>query len=86
MEIDPSGEFVRYIGKAGDLELVSESSIDWARGLSCDEEVALYLKVRDESKRLEDEWRDAFAAKVGIEEQLLPAPIPLDGFEDARWP
>jgi hypothetical protein len=82
MEIDPSGEFVRYIGKNGDLEFVSESSIDWARGLSCDEKIALYVKVRDESQRLEDEWRNEFVAKVRIEEHLLPTPIPFDNFDD----
>lgn len=75
-------DFIRYIGKTGDLALVSESSIDWACGLSSDEKIALYLKVRDESQRLEDEWRDEFVAKVRIEEHRLPPPIPFDDFDD----
>lgn len=75
MDISPSDDFVRYISKNGDLELVSQSSIEWARGLSHDEKIALYIKVRDESQRIEDEWRDEFATKVHVEQSLLPAII-----------
>jgi hypothetical protein len=82
MDIDPSGDFIRYIRKNGDLALVSQSSIDWARRLSNDEKIVLYLKVRDESQRLEEEWRDEFATKLDIEENLLPPIIPMDDFLD----
>jgi hypothetical protein len=80
--MNPAEDFVRYVGKTGDLDLISQSSIEWARGLSDHAKIALYLKVRDESQRSEDEWRDEFAAKVRINEDLLPASSPLDDFSD----
>lgn len=65
-------DLIRTISKTGELDLVSPDSLDWASSLDDSEKVALYCRVRDESHRPEEEWRDEFIDVVDIDEGLLP--------------
>lgn len=67
-------DLIRTISKTGEFELVSQDSLDWACSLEDSDKVALYCRIRDESGRLEDEWRGDFVDVVDVDEELLPNP------------
>lgn len=66
-------EITRSISKTGALGLVFGETLHRARELSESEKVSLYCQVRDESRRMESEWRDEFIEAVGIRTDALPA-------------
>jgi hypothetical protein len=72
MDANRACEIMRCVSKNGDLGLVCDDTIQWARNLPGSDKIALYCQVRDESQRLESEWRQEFAARVEIEDAALP--------------
>ena len=67
-------DLVRTLSKTGGFVLASPESLDWACSLDDEEQVELYCKLRDESQRIEDEWRYDFIDLVEIDDELLPDP------------
>jgi hypothetical protein len=68
-------ELPRNVSKLGELFL-SDAEIREFRGanLTNAEVVALYVYVRDVSRRLEEEWRDEFVDLFPNQAHVLPAP------------
>lgn len=71
-------EFVRGVRKLGDL-----GDCQYWLGvlpgiLTDDEVVSLYIAIRDESHRYEDEWRGEFEAAFPNVVDKLPHPKPVD--------
>ena len=67
-------EFTRSISKTGGLGLVSEEAVQWAQQLPEADQVTLYARIRDESDRMESEWRDSFIASTGFTADALSEP------------
>lgn len=66
---------VRSVSKNGDF-FFAEPELDALSGsLSDAEVVALYEYIRDNSMRLEEEWRDEFIEAFPEQEPLLPQPL-----------
>jgi len=65
-------EIARYVSKCGDFDLVEDVIEQCKLRLSTDEVVYLYEYIRDESGRLEDEWRDEFIEIFSNIEPFLP--------------
>jgi hypothetical protein len=74
MDENRAYEMTRYVSKNGDMGLVSQETIQWAHNLPKSDKVALYCRVRDDSLRLESEWRKEFVERVGIDDSELPEP------------
>ncbi len=65
-------ELARYVSKTGDFALV-EHVIDQCKArLDTSEIVSLYEYIREESGRLEEEWRDEFIDAFDNIEPFLP--------------
>ena len=69
-----ANDLIRTVSKTGEFELASPGSLEWACSLDDQEIVDLYIQIRDESRRLEQEWRDEFVELVDIDEDCLPDP------------
>lgn len=84
---DRTWEITRSVSKTGELVLVGGDTLAWARALPDADKRVLYERVRDESKRLEAEWRRAFVEAVGVDDDELPAPMDpeLDVEAFVRW-
>lgn len=67
-------DLVRTLAKTGGFVLASPESLDWACSLDVEDQIALYGLLRDESQRIEDEWRYDFIDLVEIDDDLLPDP------------
>jgi len=65
---------IRTVSKTGEFFLVSEETKAMIEQLPDDEKVSLYCRIRDESLRHEEEWRDEFIELSDIDEVLLPEP------------
>jgi hypothetical protein len=66
---------VRSVSKNGDFFLAQEE-LDALAGLLSDADViSLYEHIRDNSMRLEEEWRDEFIEAFPEQESLLPEPL-----------
>lgn len=62
----------RYVSKRGDLDHSHSELTELATFLSAEEVVELYTAIRDQSGRLEDEWRDEFIEYFPESEDDLP--------------
>jgi hypothetical protein len=77
----------RSLSKTGSFGLVGD---EWLRALppalTSSEAANLYVRLRDESERLESEWRDKFIALFPQSADQLPASndgaVLMDGLED----
>jgi hypothetical protein len=79
MDRNRACEFIRYVSKNGDLHLVSQETLAWAQSLSDSDKIGLYCAIRDESMRLESEWRQEFIQKVNpVATNLPPIQDPAD--------
>jgi hypothetical protein len=68
-------ELVRSVSKNGDF-LLAQAELDALAGSLEDAEViSLYEYIRDNSMRLEGEWRDEFIEAFPEQESLLPEPL-----------
>ena len=66
---------VRSVSKNGDFFL-AQDELDALVGLLSDADViSLYEHIRDNSMRLEEEWRDEFIEAFPEQESLLPEPL-----------
>lgn len=65
---------VRSVSKNGDFFLAQAELDALAGSLRDAEVVSLYEYIRDNSKRLEEEWRDRFIEAFPQQESLLPEP------------
>ncbi len=65
-------EIARYVGKSGEFALVEDLIEQCKIRLTTDEIVSLYEHIRDESGRLEDEWREEFLEIFSNIEAFLP--------------
>ena len=74
-------ELVRNVSKTGSFELAPRSLTLAQLSLSGDEVVELYGVIRDQSRRLEAEWRDEFEVTFSEFVSALP-PV---GHPDASW-
>jgi hypothetical protein len=87
MDANRAYEMTRSVSKTGEFGLVSKETLDWAMRLTDAEKVSLYCRIRDESQRMESEWRDGFIRSVQIQAESLPEAecfdVDLDDF--IRW-
>jgi MoxR-like ATPase len=68
-------ELARSVSKTGSFDLAADVWLQvLPSALSREAVVALYVAIRDESKRLEFEWRPIFAAAFVRDEVALPPP------------
>ena len=65
-------EIARSVSKCGELCLVSDETINEAKRLDDSSKIELYIYIKDESMRLEAEWRNEFCHKIEISHELLP--------------
>jgi hypothetical protein len=65
----------RSVSKNGDFFLAQVELDALAGSLNDAEVISLYEYIRDNSMRLEDEWRDEFIEAFPEQENLLPAPL-----------
>ncbi len=65
-------ELARYVSKTGDFSLVEHVIEQCTARLDTGEIVCLYEFIRDESGRLEEEWRDEFIEAFDNIEPFLP--------------
>jgi len=66
---------VRSVSKNGDFFLAQEELGALAGLLSDADVISLYEHIRDNSMRLEDEWREEFIEAFPQQESLLPEPL-----------
>ena len=66
-------DWSRSVSKVGSFRLASDTWIEKiAKILSADEIPTIYEHIRDQSERLEFEWRDEFVKRFSAETILLP--------------
>ena len=65
-------QLARYVSKTGDFAPVKDVIDQCKATLDTDEIVSLYEYIRDESHRLEEEWRDEFIDAFDNIEPFLP--------------
>ncbi len=65
----------RYVSKAADLSFSDDLLRLLSSFFTTEECVALYEQIRDNSDRLEDEWRDQFVEYFPQSVRALPPPI-----------
>ncbi len=65
-------DIARYVGKTEGFALVTDVIEQCKLRLDTDEIVTLYEYIRNESGRLEDEWRDEFVEIFSNIEPFLP--------------
>jgi hypothetical protein len=79
-----SSDMARTVSKEGELSY-SDGYFDLlARALTAEQLLALYLFIRDESRRLESEWRPQFESLFPSCVNLLPTPRPEPPLEEAH--
>lgn len=66
---------VRSVSKNGDFFMASAELASASRILNSSQVVRLYEHIRDNSDRLEVEWREEFIAAFSDVERLLPEPM-----------
>ena len=65
----------RSVSKTGEFYL-AQKYLDHLKGnLSLEQALSLYEYIRDESQRLEEEWRDEFTDAFLVFEDDLPDPL-----------
>jgi len=68
-------ELARYVSKTGDFELAEDVLNQCIARLDSAQAVSLYKYIRDESRRLEEEWRDEFKEAFPDIADELPDPV-----------
>lgn len=66
---------VRSVSKSGDFFIVAAELASASHTLNLNQAVRLYEHIRDNSDRLEAEWRDEFIAAFSGVEQILAEPL-----------
>ena len=64
----------RSVSKTGEFYLAQEYLDQLKGNLSLEQALSLYEYIRDESQRLEEEWRDEFTDAFPEYEENLPDP------------
>ena len=68
-------QLVRSVSKNGDFDLASDYILGLQDNLTDSQVAELYEHIRDNSARLEEEWRDEFIEFFEGYESLIPEPL-----------